>query len=300
MRFSTLQPFGFVLAVACACNGKTDPSAEESPLVGRYVTRGTNLVTSTHDPSGAPAGFYAPHQDTQTLVVTELGASSFEIQELEGGESFSAELKDNVLEAQNVDVSIDPNGSAYALGRRTRTLRSFRWEIASGSFRSSDSYVTDVPGGGQGLGFIDERIDGVSDATQHWLHYQAASNFPWDFPHGAACVLGGGDTAEGNLGLSYGASQQELEIYLQGVGCSLTATSSDGNIFSASGASCALDPVMSAFALGIADWTFESFAIDLLQKHVSFLARATRRRDDDQVVDLCLELDSDLTGDFPL
>jgi hypothetical protein len=56
---------------------------------------------------------------------------------------------------------------------------------------------------------------------------------------------------------------------------------------------------MSIKALGIQSWTFETFSLDVASKHVSFLARATRQRDNGDLVDLCLEVDSDLTGEFP-
>jgi hypothetical protein len=57
---------------------------------------------------------------------------------------------------------------------------------------------------------------------------------------------------------------------------------------------------MSVAALGILSWTFESFTLDMAAKHVSFVARATRKRDDGQTIDMCLKLDADLTGDLPL
>lgn len=286
---------------AAGCSGKFDPGAStlDSVVVGQHSTDGTYAVNSTHDPSGAPAGMYAPHREQQTLSVTSLGNSTYEILEVEGGESYTVQLKGGVLSAEGARVRIDPNGSAStSYGRVERTITSFRWDVASGDLQYTSSAVTNLPGGGQSFGFDDVRIVGVKDSTRHWVHYQADTNFPSDFQHGAACVLGGKDTAEGNLGLALGANRNELAVYVQGIGCTFTATSSDGSIYSASGADCPLDPVMSVAALGILNWTFESFSLDVGAKHVSFVARATRKRDDDQIVDLCLKLDSDLTGNL--
>lgn len=293
----------FSALVAGGCNGKTQSSAPDasSNVLGKRSLDGTYVVNSTHDPSGAPAGMYAPHREQQTLSVTAAeGESTFNVSYVESGESFVAHESDHVLQAQNADVAIDPNGRASASGRTSRTVGNFRWDPAQGGFQLTARDVTNVPGGGQGLGFDDLRVVGVTDASRRWVHYRADTNFPWDFQHGAACVIGGKDTAEGNLGLTYGATHNDLSVYVQGIGCTITPSSTDGNEFSATNADCPLDPVMSVATLGILSWTFESFTLDLAGKHVSFVARATRKRDDAQIVDLCLKLDSDLTGDLQL
>lgn len=111
--------------------------------------------------------------------------------------------------------------------------------------------------------------------------------------------MSGGATNSGNLGLAYGATRDKLRVYFQGVGCEVTATEAVDAKFTADGEQCPLDATWSIAALGITSWVFESFSIDLAGKRVSFVARATRQREDGQTVDMCLKLDSELSGDFP-
>jgi hypothetical protein len=284
------------LLSAGACDGKTR-AASAAGVAGDYSAEGTSVVNSLRAP-GPPAGIDAPKAYDPKLSVTDLGNSEFRIN-VTSGLSFTAQLRDGILRAHDAPVTIDPKGSAAAYYWTSDTLTDFRWNLATGSYQFTDGPVIDVPGGGLSRGFADARIVGLSDASRRSVHYHVDTNFPWDFPHGADCMLGGAATADGYLELAHGGTPSELGIYVQGVGCTITAKTTDDNVFTANGVDCPLDPVMSIKALGIQSWTFETFSLDVASKHVSFLARATRQRDNGDLVDLCLMVDSDLTGEFP-
>ena len=278
--------------------------SEPSPIAGDYQEDGTNIFTSTHDPSGACAGLYAPHRSQQTVQISQVeDTSDFLIKSVEEGESFKAHLvASDRLEAENATVVIDASGGASQFqGVKSATVLNMRWNVAAGVYQKVVTLVKDLPGmEGPACGFIDSRIVGVNDPIYHWVKYEAAANFPVDSPHGGECVIGGGSYPYGYLGLAYGTSRNDLNIYVQGVGCTFIAHSTDGVLFTANSADCPLDPVFSVARLGIVTWSFENFSLDMGAMQLSFLARATRKSDTGELLDLCLRLDSAVTGDLPL
>lgn len=242
---------------------------------------------------------YQPKRSEPVFKVSALSVSEFRITNEHDGLSFVARLEGDELLAEDAPVTIDPAGSAAAAGWTSRTMAHLRWNLATGVYTATTRTVTDNPGGGLFLGFVDARGVGSSDRIHSWVRYRAETNAPWDFPHGDECLLGGGGTSEGYFGLAFGADRQTLEVYVQGIGCSFAATSTDGNTFTAADADCPLDPTMSIAFIGILTWRVETFSLDMSAKRVSLLARATRERGDGMLVDLCWKLDSDLAGELP-
>jgi len=297
-----MRPFLILLGIALggplACSGRTASSTD--PIPGAHTLDGTYVVTSTHDPTGAPGGFQPQLRVQEPLAVVGQGGSRYRITWKNDGTTFSAEAASKVLRAEDAVGQLDPRGAASATaGVVAITVRRLNWNMTSGLYQEVDDITTNLSGGGREISFIDGHVDGVSDGARQWLHYHAGTNYPWDFPHGDACMLGGSATTDGMLGVAYGPTHDELRVYLQGVGCEITASRASDGKFTADRAKCSLDPDFSIAVLGITSFNFESFSLDPASKQLSFVVRATRTRDNGQVVDLCLKLDSAVTGDFP-
>lgn len=298
---------GMLCCVCCAClisvggcDGKQDPNkATESSIVGRYEFEGTVLTNSGIDASGACEGLQAPHQANETIDVSSVGTSNgFLLKEASAG-SFEAALDSGTMLATNAIGAIDKTKTGYTVfGYDRLEVFNFRWNIDAGVLQMHQR-IASTAGASTWCAIVDMRRVGSSDLSRSWLKYEAKTNFPSDSPHGEECFIRGSGNGYGYLGIAYGGSRNEMDVYVQGVGCTFTARSEDGSVFSASDADCPLDPVFSVAALGIQSWKFENFALDVASKHVSFLARGTRTRDTGMVVDLCLQLDSSLVGDFP-
>ena len=292
-----------VVAWSCSRGSIADYRKGAAQIVGTYEFEGTNILTPTHDPSGVCAGLYAPHRAQQTIQITPAkDPAAFGVKYVESGESFQARLvSSGRLEAENVTGVVAERGGANLYhGVRSITIQNARWDIATGVYQEVATLIKDLPGmQGPACRFVDARIVGVKDPSHHWVKYEATANFPWDFPHGSKCIIGGGSSTYGYLGLAVGPTHNDLNIYVQGVGCTFAATSTDGYTFTANEADCPLDPVMSISRLGVVSWKFETFSLDLRAKRLRFLARATRKRDTGLLVDLCLSVDSSLAGDLP-
>lgn len=284
------------LVTVTACSSKPLPVSDN--VAGAHGLDGTYATTSLHDPSGTPAGLQPQSRVQLTFEAAREGDDQVRVSWVQNGTSFLAQVHGGVVEAKDARATLSATGAASRVGGVTSlVVRSFRWEAETGRYQEVDETVTSLPGGGLDYAFIDGRVVGAKDATQKWLHYHADTNYPSDFAHGDACVTRGSATTDGFLGIAYGSSHDELRVYLQGIGCTLSAQRSAGT-FKADGADCPLDPTMSVAALGFTSWKLEQFALDLVAKRLSFVARGTRKRDDGNLVDLCLELDSDVTGEF--
>ncbi|HVY31904.1 MAG TPA: hypothetical protein VHB79_35460 [Polyangiaceae bacterium] len=286
------------VAVLTACSSKPLPVSDN--LVGAHGLDGTYITTSLHDPSGSPSGLQPQSRIQLTFEAAREGDDQVRVSWVKNGTSFLAQIHGGVVEAKDARATVSPMGAASrGDGVTSLVVRHFRWETDTGNYQEVDETVTNVPGGGLDYAFIDGRVVGIKDTARKWLHYHAATNYPSDFAQGDACVERGSATTDGFLGLDYGANHDQLRVYWQGIGCTISAQRGAGSNFEADGADCPLDPTMSIAALGFTSWKLDQLALDLAAKKLSFVARGTRKRDDGKLVDLCLKLDSDVTGEFP-
>lgn len=299
-----------ISAIASACGGRTDIlslSQDTGKIVGQYVVEGTNMISRFDDVQGECTGMAAPNIGNQETVSLESlpQSSNVMINMNPAGCSFVSSAVGNIVQSSKVDCTIVPGKGLDQGGMVRVTNVNFRFDLDTGLYRQVwNQYMNlgaSAPPIAKFCNFIDWRVSGARSPSQHWVRFQAPTNSPTEGPHGAACkMVDGNSGTAGFLMLELGQTPNQMVVYVQGVGCSITAQSQDGIVFHADGTDCKLDPIFSIVALGFVSWQFETFTLDLGLRQLSYLAKATRKNSAGELFDVCLQVQSPLTGDLPM
>jgi hypothetical protein len=301
-------------ATNVGCGGKSSGSSENTAAgasdagataIGLHDLVGTCVVRALDGALANVAAVQPPKYVEETLAIASGGAvGTVTVRLVKDGCTFDAKVDDSgVVTADNVDCALDPKGSLVLVaGTTQQTILNYRFDSKTGIEQFSVHALT--AGNGQTVqstsAFCERHAEAVAGLDVNWVEYNAMSNYPVEIPDGSTCTqFAGSATDSGYVSLSLDASGKELAVRMEGLGCTLTANSTDGTSFAADDVDCAFDPRMSVAQLGIVSCHFDLFSLDIQRKRLAYNSKFTRKRDSGELVDFCLKLDSSLVGDFP-
>lgn len=299
----------FPVLVLAGCGGK---ATSNEGMVGQYAVEGACVSTFPKARSSGDLGSLQGMGHRHNIVVTLSAATDPEKVRFSDsyGCSLLADQQGDVVRATDINCDALPqNSSMWVSGFETAKLLSFylnRKELryhygAIGLFRSTD------PTDQQENHYVCEgRLNGGSlPAGVFALRYEGETNFSVQQPDpveqgalpGCTNLVGWG-SAGGSLLVHFGSGHNELVIYEEGVGCTVTATSQDGVVFRADGAECALNDIGISL-LGVQSRKFDSYSIDFSTRTWTYSSTLMQMRSTGVAMPYCLKATAKLIGDLP-
>lgn len=299
-------------------NGCGGREATTEEVVGQYAVEGTCAVTTPKAEKIDGNPYYGSLQGAgrryhgALMVSTTKGNGNVKVTDFEGCSFLASKASDEVNATASYCDPFPPN-SSYALVKASAVeMLSFYLDLNERLLRSnvktisqpSDYSLTGVSSDNYGV--CEGLLDGGSLSNGVFaLRYdgtvQHSVEQPVEIEQAAlpGCTgLVAHDTCGGSLLLHFGKDRNELVIYEQGVGCTVTAKSQDGVVYRADGTECELNDT-GIKRLGVQSRKFGTYAIDLSAKTWTYTSTVMQSHSGGTAMPYCLNATAQLVGDIP-
>jgi hypothetical protein len=283
-------------------------------IVGQYALEGTCVHTWMTSTSSSNGGLALQGAGRRYNGILSIGSATtpgkVRVADFEGS-SFLADQRGEIAEATNATSDSFPPGSSLDLSRiGSLEVLSFLMNRKDLSYRIYESLNSKTSTGStitaSSSAVCEGRLNGgaLPTGTFSFL-YNGTTQYSLVQPDsvelaalpGCTGLTGSGAT-DGSLLLHFGKDRNELIVYEEGMGCTVTATSQDGVVFHADGATCTLNDT-GVSLLGVVSRSFDSYTIDLGKKTWVYSSTVMQSRSNGVPRPYCLKATTQLIGDVP-
>jgi hypothetical protein len=224
------------------------------------------------------------------------------------GCSFVGSLEDGVVTVQNTACDpMSPDAQLTRAGIESQLKLTFSLDVGRGKLHDFNTNNIVWAGGAREKNYFTcegRVLDGKPMAFGYSLvTYDGRTRYPdeRDVSLGCKPVSSSSEPngyTNGALVLHYGQSKNELIVYEEGVGCTVTAKSDDGVVFRADGTDCQLANI-GITELGVISRHFDSYVLDFGAKTWNHSSTILRNDGNGATMIQCQVVTTQITGELP-